>query len=133
MPDPPEEEDIASASARSEEEDDGTLADERDDGGQSGQEEEDGASAGGPTSEGAEDADVDGERDLAEQGLRLADTLLIGVYGDSLHRNGGTHLHGGIGDDAEWQRMHRVVCAHPHRMYEPPNGIEICLSVGEGV
>ena len=122
MPDPPEEEDIASASARSEEEDEGTLAEERDEGGQSGQEEEDDASAGGPTTEGADDADVDGERDLDEQGLRLADTLLVGVYGDSLHRNGGTHLHGGIGDDEEWQRMHRAVCAHPHRMYEPPKG-----------
>ena len=39
-----------------------------------------------------------------EYGATLADIKLAGVYGDYVHMNNGTHLAGGVADDAAWQR-----------------------------
>ena len=40
--------------------------------------------------------------------LTAADRKLISVYGDTLHRNDGSHLHGGIdpAEDSKMQRLH---------------------------
>jgi len=45
-----------------------------------------------------------GEEDLARQFLHPWDNQLIAVYGDTIHRNNGHHLDGGIADDSIWQR-----------------------------
>ena len=35
--------------------------------------------------------------------------MIHSVYGDNLHRNGGTHLDGGVADDAVWQHRWRRI------------------------
>ena len=60
--------------------------------------------------------DIEGEEDLARQFLHPCDNQLIAVYGDTLHRNDGRHLDGGIADDGVWQRRYDRVVAHPHPM-----------------
>eukprot|EP00957_Ditylum_brightwellii_P175702 13378176-Ditylum_brightwellii.AAC.1 len=42
--------------------------------------------------------------DLLEAERTQADEWLIGVYGDTLHCNDGTHLTGGVPDDLQWQQ-----------------------------
>ncbi len=66
--------------------------------------------------------DIEGEEDLACQFLHPCDNQLITVYGDTIHRNDGRHLDGGIADDGVWQRRYNRVVAHPHPMYNPPKG-----------
>ena len=62
--------------------------------------------------------------DLASQTLTPADAKLIGVFGDTIHRNDGRHLHGGIGAELDrlWQGRYDAVVANAHRLYSPPNG-----------
>ena len=60
--------------------------------------------------------DFEGEEDLARQVLHPCDNQLIGVYGDSIHRNDGRHLDGGIADDKVWQGRYDRVVSHPHPM-----------------
>ena len=66
--------------------------------------------------------DVDGEEDLRNQETLQCDVLLHGVYGDTLHRNDGRHMDGGVADDNVWQRRYDRVVSHPHPMYNPPKG-----------
>ncbi len=58
------------------------------------------------------------------QRLTAADNRLIGVYGDTIHLNDGTHLDGGIGvaEDAKWQRLHLRVASCRLLLYDLPNG-----------
>jgi hypothetical protein len=58
------------------------------------------------------------------QRLTAADNRLIGVYGDIIHLNDGTHLDGGIGvaEDVKWQRLHLWVASCRLLLYDLPNG-----------
>ena len=49
-----------------------------------------------------------------------AHLLLQGVYGDFLHHNDGSHLDGGIADDAAWQRRLRWLAVQPASLYATP-------------
>ena len=51
-----------------------------------------------------------------------ADLMLAGVYGDYVHMNDGTHLAGGVVDDAAWQRRWRRAASLPQRPYGLPKG-----------
>ncbi len=67
-------------------------------------------------------ADVESTADLEGVDLTEADRRLIEVYGDTVHRNDGRHLHGEA--DAERDAMHvrwfdRVV-SQSHQLYLPP-------------
>jgi hypothetical protein len=69
-----------------------------------------------------------------------ADRMLVDkVYGDHVHQNPGTHLNGGIEDDAMWQRYHRRLIVYPSQRYDAPNGpvgrrlVETMTSLLEGV
>ena len=66
--------------------------------------------------------DIEGDEDLARQVLYSCDNQLIAVYGDTIHRNDGRHLDGGIADDNVWQGRYDRVVSHPHPMYNPPKG-----------
>jgi len=66
--------------------------------------------------------DIEGDEDLARQVLYPCDNQLIAVYGDTIHRNDGRHLDGGIADDNVWQGRYDRVVSHPHPMYNPPKG-----------
>ena len=48
--------------------------------------------------------------------------LLQGVYGDFLHHNDGSHLDGGIADNAAWQRRWRRLVAKSASWYATPYG-----------
>ena len=66
--------------------------------------------------------DWEKDEDLSNQICHPVDQKLIDVYGDTIHRNGGEHLNGGIADDAWWQDCWRRVVANPHPLYDPPKG-----------
>ena len=51
-----------------------------------------------------------------------AHLLLQGVYGDFPHHNDGSHLDGGITDDAAWQRCWRRLAAQSASWYATPSG-----------
>ena len=51
-----------------------------------------------------------------------AHLLLQGVYGDFPHHNDGSHLDGGISDDAAWQRCWRQLAAQSASWYATPYG-----------
>jgi hypothetical protein len=51
-----------------------------------------------------------------------ADKKLIAVYGDTIHRNDGRHLSGGIVNDKAMQMLYDNVVSYPHPMYLPPKG-----------
>ncbi len=68
-----------------------------------------------PTQEPALAAPVPGEDTEADRKLRA-------VYGDTIHRNNGRHLNGGIADDQIWQARYDAVVANPHQLYLPPQG-----------
>jgi len=53
------------------------------------------------------------------QELTAADWKLISVFGDTIHQNNGTHLHGGASAavDTAWQRRWMHVIANPHSLY----------------
>jgi hypothetical protein len=67
--------------------------------------------------------DVKGEEDLGRQVRHACNNQLVAVYGDSIHRNDGRHLDGGVADDSVWQRRYDRVVAHPHPMYNLPKGV----------
>ena len=48
--------------------------------------------------------------------------MLLGVYGDFLHHNDGSHLDGGIADDAAWQYCWRRLAAQSASWYDTPSG-----------
>ena len=48
--------------------------------------------------------------------------LLQGVYGDYLHSNDGSHLDGGVADDAIWQRRWHQLAAQSAIWYTTPSG-----------
>ena len=53
-----------------------------------------------------------------------ADQKLHKVYGDWLHRNPGTHLDGGVADDAFWQNAFVALAGGMQRRYElPPRAV----------
>ena len=58
------------------------------------------------------------------QQLTGADRRLLGIFGDIVHLNNGTHLDGGIGvdEDKKWQRLHNCVASCPLPLYNLPNG-----------
>ena len=58
------------------------------------------------------------------QRLTAADRRLLGIFGDTIHLNDGTHLDGGIGvnEDARWQRLHTRVASCSLPLYDLPNG-----------
>ena len=60
--------------------------------------------------------------DLATQHLSHAEKLLKNVYGDSVHTNDGTHLHGGIDDDITWQKYWLHIVSYNHPLYDAPPG-----------
>jgi hypothetical protein len=80
----------------------------------------------GPTAQGeggmVRARDVEGEEDLGRQVRHACDNQLIAVYGDSIHRNDGRHLDGGVANNSIWQRRYDRVVVHPHPMYNPPKG-----------
>ena len=47
---------------------------------------------------------------------------LQGVYGDFPHHNGGSHLDGGIADDAAWQRLWSWLDVQSASWYARPSG-----------
>ncbi len=62
--------------------------------------------------------------DLRLQRLTAADRRLLGIFGDTIHFNNGTHLNGGIGaaEDAKWKRLYNRVAACSLPLYNLPNG-----------
>jgi hypothetical protein len=58
------------------------------------------------------------------QRLTAADRRLLGIFGDTIHLNDGTHLDSGIGaaEDAKWQRLYNRVAACSLPLYNLPNG-----------
>jgi hypothetical protein len=49
------------------------------------------------------ESDIKGEDDLGRQVLHPCNNQLVLVYGDSIHRNDGRHLDGGIANNSIWQ------------------------------
>jgi hypothetical protein len=66
--------------------------------------------------------DIEGEEDLACQVLHPCGNQLIAVFGDSIHRNDGCQLDGGIADDGIWQGRCDCVVSHPHLINYLPKG-----------
>ena len=58
--------------------------------------------------------------DLLDFNLERAHLLLREVYGDSPHQNDGSHLDGGVADDAIWQRRWRRLAAQSASSYAKP-------------
>ena len=56
--------------------------------------------------------------------LTAADRKLISVYGDTLHRNDGSHLHGGIDpvEDRKMQQLHHRVASVKQLLYDLLSG-----------
>ncbi|KAL3812075.1 hypothetical protein ACHAXA_002879 [Cyclostephanos tholiformis] len=64
------------------------------------------------------------EADPRLQRISAANRWLLGVFGDTIHLNDGTHLDGGIGvnEDAKWQRLYNCVASCSLPLYDLPNG-----------
>jgi hypothetical protein len=64
------------------------------------------------------------EDDFKLQTLCLADRALLQVYGGTIHRNDGRHLHGGIHviEDTRWQRWWLTVVSVDLKLWVPPMG-----------
>jgi hypothetical protein len=64
------------------------------------------------------------EADPQLQRLTTVDQRLLGIFGNTIHLNDGTHLDGGIGaaEDAKWQRLYNRVAACSLPLYDLPNG-----------
>ena len=60
--------------------------------------------------------------DLQGHRLTPCDIKLRSVYGNHVHRNDGTHLTGGIYDDALWQTRWRRISNLTLRFYDAPKG-----------
>jgi hypothetical protein len=63
------------------------------------------------------------EADPQLQQLTAADWRLLGIFGNTIHLNDGTHLNGGIcaAEDAKWQRLYNRVAACSLPLYNLPN------------
>ena len=74
-----------------------------------------------PDRHGGWQADQESIDDLVNQIMTRPDTLLMGVYGDTLHRNDGHHLHGGISEVVSHRHMDWLdrVGAHGHNLIHP--------------
>jgi hypothetical protein len=64
------------------------------------------------------------EVDSKLQTLCAADRVLMDVYGDTIHRNDGRHIHGGIpvAEDKRWQRWWFRVVSCDLKLWTPPKG-----------
>ena len=53
-----------------------------------------------------------------------ADCLLLGIFGDTVYQNNGTHLNGriSIAKDAKWQRLYTCITSFSLQLYDLPNG-----------
>ena len=60
--------------------------------------------------------------DLPDATISEADRKLLEVYGAYIHQNDGTHLDGGIKDDAIWQEYWRKLATLPPQRYDVPSG-----------
>ncbi len=60
------------------------------------------------------------QKDYELQSPSWADRKLISVYGDTIHQNDGTHLHGQLSavDDRYYQQLHARVVKNPSGFYE---------------
>eukprot|EP00957_Ditylum_brightwellii_P042418 3212013-Ditylum_brightwellii.AAC.1 len=58
--------------------------------------------------------------------LSPVDCKLIAVYGDTIHDNDGSHMHGGISDDGDWQKYWATLTALPCQRYDVPSGEVSC-------
>ena len=59
---------------------------------------------------------------LPGQAATNTDRKLLGVYGDFVHQNDGTHLDGGIEDDRIWQERWKKLVVLPTKRYDAPRG-----------
>eukprot|EP00978_Attheya_sp_CCMP212_P030174 scaffold109998_cov63-Attheya_sp.AAC.3 len=77
--------------------------------------------------------------DLPNQVPTDTDRKLMGVYGDYVHQNDGTHLDGGIAYDKIWQARWQKLVALPIKRYDAPGGhvgrqfIEVLADELEGI
>ncbi len=62
--------------------------------------------------------DPDHADDLAAEVTHEADRRLIVVYGDTVHRNDGRHLHGGVNGDEKMCKLYDQVISYAHPLYE---------------
>ena len=64
------------------------------------------------------------EQDSELQPFTAADRKLMGASGDTLHQNGGAHIHGRISADVDqkFQRLHRRVSLVTHKVWDLPSG-----------
>jgi hypothetical protein len=62
------------------------------------------------------------DSDLPGSFLSKADQMMNTVYGDHVHQNPGTHLTGGIADDAIWQEHWLQLVSFPSHAYGLPSG-----------
>jgi hypothetical protein len=60
--------------------------------------------------------------DLPGYKITEVDQKLMDVYGDYIHQNDGSHLDGGILDDAAWQSRWRKLIVLPCQRYDAPSG-----------
>ncbi len=58
--------------------------------------------------------------DLTRQTEHPIDTELIKLYGDTVHRNLGTHLTGDIENDSQWYYLWFQLISYHHPLYNPP-------------
>ena len=66
----------------------------------------------------------DAPSDISGADISAANKKLDTVYGDHIHDNSGSHLHGGIGraEDLIWQGYHRRLLSHNQSLYDTPRG-----------
>jgi hypothetical protein len=64
------------------------------------------------------------EADPQLQWITDVDHRLLGIFGDTIHQNNGSHLNDGIciAEDAKWQRFYTRVAACSLQLYNLPNG-----------
>jgi hypothetical protein len=64
------------------------------------------------------------EADPRLQRFTDTDRWLLGIFGNTIHQNDGTHLNGGFGivNDAKWQRLYNRVATCSLQLYDLPNG-----------
>ena len=60
--------------------------------------------------------------DLLAQATLPADRKLMIAFGDTVHRNDGCHLDGGIAEDDTVQALYDKLMEYLHGMYSPPKG-----------
>ena len=62
------------------------------------------------------------ETDEGRPTREIGERKLMEVYGDHVYQNDGSHLDGGIADDAVWQERWKKVVGLPPQRYNVPNG-----------